>query len=319
MKHAELDIMTGKLIKEIRLEQGLTRKMLCEMSIDMCTADHLGKIENGKTGLNTRTLYPILNNLNTRIDEFYIRLYGQGIQECINDFNIAWDLAYEKGYQVLSTFLDELKSKDYDMSIPIIKQIVLLCDGIIHKNVLKEHHKAYEIMMKALLLTSLPNIFHNKSIIPKHIATNSFSINEYRILISMANLKSKMGSIKKATNILSAICSSLERKTTKHDVRKKLTPIVYFNLSNRLISMKSYAKAFDIADKGISFCLNKNEFKELGFFHVNKARALYYMDRIEEATRCFENSLEIFKMQEKFACIERVENAIMSEYPLCIL
>jgi len=317
MKHTELDILTGKLIKEIRQEQGYTRKWLCEQSADMCSVDYLGKIENGKVGLNTRTIYPILDALNTRIDDFFNRLYGQDIQKCINDFNIAWDLAYEKGCQTLSAFLDELKAKDYDMSIPVIKQMALLCEGIIHDDVLKQHHIAYNILMKALLLTSPQNIVHNNSIICKLIATKSFIMNEYRILIAMANSKMKIENIKESTRILSAICSSLELETTKHDIKKKLLPITYFNLSNTLIKMKNYMKTLNITEKGISFCLNTNEFKELGFFHVNKARALYYMGCVEEATECYKSSLEIFKGQGKVANVEYVTNAITKDYPLC--
>ena len=325
MKHKNSNRKLGLFLKHQRLEKGFTRKQLVEFGAEfgICSENQLARIENGKCSPSTGTLQTILNALDTRMEDFFHKMNSQNIQMFNNHFNVMWDIVHEKGYNVFEEHLSELKCKEYcDTSEPVIEQAILLCEGIICKNILKNPHKSYEILLEALQLTASKNIVRYETIDYKFVATNSFSLNEYRILTVMANSKNKIGSYEEATKGLEAICFSLERKDTGYDVKKKLLPLTYYNLSVLLIKTHKNIEASKIADKGIAFCLNTKEFKQLGSLYVNKAHALYHINSIKNTTEYlhyFQLAYDTFVTQGNHAKAELVRNELVKNHDICEL
>lgn len=287
----------AKHFKELRHRKGLTQGQLSGEGTDhrICSKKTIGRIENGEGTPSPSVLSKLLSVLDVSYDEFQSLIYDEDIRAFNQDFARIWDVGYNKDYLKMDEMLQILNKKPYCVKhIPVVSQALLLGKGVLLSRLHKDDERALEVLLYSLQKTAPNVVSKNNDIILTQIHKRSFSLNEYRILKIVANIKAAAGKGQEALDLSYAIVVSLECEATSYEIRKKLLPTAYFNTSNTLLKNELYAQALDVATRGIDFCLSIKELKVNGELFWNKGRALHGMGDLRQATVFFQKALNFF-------------------------
>jgi len=283
----------GSLLKQLRLAKKLTQEALAEKA--HCDKRTIIRVEQGQASPSVDTFRFILHALGTDESEFFAKLYNIDMRQFNNDFEEIWDLSFTNNHQTASTNLDALKDKDYcNMDVPVIKQAILLCEAVRQSYLHKNYITCFDVCCEALQVT-VPNILaEDKTVNCKKVVSLAPTVNEYRVLNIIANLKERFGQQQQALDISSALVVSLESDMVNYSIKKKVLPLAYSNFTHRLLTDKLYAKALEIAERGLHF---SRKVKEFGYFNgimCHKGTALYYMGDTKQAKICLKQAYDGF-------------------------
>jgi len=312
----------GATIKALREQKGLSQKNLIKHDVpteQICSVRTLRRIEKGETTISLEILRKLLYALNVSEIEFADMLYGQDKYKFQNDFNEIWDLIFDEKYDKANDKLNTLKSKSYyDIDLPYVAQAMLLCKGILEKNTNTDYQKSYEVMHEALCKTLPSTPFKNGKISTEYISSHILTLNEYRIITVIANLLGHLDRKRFKIDILKATYTSLSNKEVDRELRKKLLPNVYYNLSNALIDERCYNDALNICIEALIFCKQYKLYKIYGEIIYNKAKSLLFLDDIVKATEIFRLSYNVFIAQGDDNKASFVKNTVLQKYNIRI-
>jgi len=299
MEQNEYAKKLGVLLRKLRKQKGLTQKSLSKEDdpVDyICTARHLKRIEKGESVPTQHMLEQFLSILGVSFVEFHDMLYGNDLRLFHSNFDEIWNTGFKGNNEAYMQKLEVLKSKSYcDMKIPAIKQAIMLCEANVLSKIDKNHEASLDMLYEALRITTSKILSDNNEVNYEKMSELTITINEYRIIKLIANIKARLNKPKESLNITLAIVDSLESSLVSFDVKKKLLPTNYFNLSCALFDDNNPSGALDAAEKGIAFCNDVSDYKVLAELLYNKARALYIMGEIEESGILFQESYNTFK------------------------
>ena len=139
-----------------------------------------------------------------------------------------------------------------------------------------------------------------------------------RILKMVANVMADLKRRDESFEINKAVVASLESAITIHDIKKKLLPTSYFNLSNAYDEANLYPEALATAQKGIAFCQNYGEYKTFGELHYNVGKAYYFMSNSEQAKLYFQQAHTILISQGKFDIAGFVKKKVREKYKITV-
>lgn len=283
----------GAALCLLRKQKGLSRITLSgENTPDkyICCVKQLGKIERGDVTPSVKTLNLLLTALGTNLVAFSHLTNPQVMIDFHRDFSEIWDKCFKGHYDDLTLLLKELKSKFYnEVENPIIKQAILLLDGLMMEKVNNNYHESLNILHQALYITA-PNTLKKGKIDYAFISKNTFTIYEYRILKLIAlNFKNKK-QFHETLKLLNTLCKSLCTNKTDVEIRNRLLPNIYYNLSNVLLSEESYEIALDTSMKGVKHCRKTQHLKVLPLLLYNVAKSHFFQGDKLKAVEVFQQS-----------------------------
>lgn len=284
----------GATLKYLREKSGLTQKELVREDSPterLCDLSHYAKIEQGRKSVGSQLLFQILDRLGVSFAEFEVIQHGGGLQRFKDEFEQLWEIGYKKDYQTVGAMLDALKSKDYcNTDVLSIMQALQLADGVLLSSRDKKHNESLTLLYNALKTTAA-SVFTERNKLDYEIITSiAFGINEYRIMNMIANVIEILGNHQYATEVSKAIVASLENDSTSRDIKKKLLPSTYFNLSIKILRECDYAGALPIIERGLEFCYSTNEIKVLGKLLWNKGEVIHALHDSIQASSWFEKA-----------------------------
>ena len=318
MEQNENTSKIGLLIKQLRKQKNLSQRALCR-SEEICTVRHLRKIENKGVTPTQYVLNQLLSVLGVDVIEFQAMLYGTDLRQFNSDFDELWEIGFSGDDEAYMQKLEELKRKSHcDLSIPAIKQTIMLCDANELSKIHKEHDAGLDMLYKALRITAPNILYKNNAVNYDKLSERILTMNEYRIIKLIAVVKTKLNQQQEALNIGKAIVASLENNAISFDIQRKLLPSNYFNLSYDLLDEKDYISALHIVDKALKFCNDTNNYKILGKLRYNKARALHGMGDIEQSRIFFVESYNTFKIIRDHKNAEDTKKFAKEKYNISI-
>ena len=332
MKTDEYKQKLGKALLSLREQRNLTQEKLIELGekFGICSLRQYNRIERGLCDTTPRILNAILQTFSVSLDEVTRLIYGQEYLNFQNHFTSIWSLLYANKDKEAITLLEALKNEAYyDSSKPVFAQAVKMCEGIITG---KHHGKlniALSTLVEALSLTCPAAIFiaknskHKQKINYEFLSERIFSINEYRILMAICITQHKLTQTTEAKNILLAMRISLKKCNVEADIRNKILPNVYFNLSNLLLDDDSNAIDYETAlfycEEGVEFCQHVKSYKTLGHLYCNMGRANYYIGNSHQTRKYFKMSHETFLLHGEVEIAEYIKAVIKNEYDVDVL
>jgi len=291
---------TGHRLKVLRKQKGLTQKELSKNGkLDqICTARHLRKIENGEAEPTATVLGQLLSVMGVTVAQFTDMITHEKILDFNNAFSVVWGLMYDRKFVEAQEKLDKLREESYcDTTIPHIKQALLLCEGIIMRRLHGDVEKSDKILYEALKVT-FAKLKADAQVYTKEEITaiegKALSHNEYRILNLIGITRGERGQPEEWIKILKAMLASLHENKIDQEIRNRLLPTIYFNLTNALLETGQYQECIEVCDKGIAFCVEIKTSKTHGELIHNKGSALFRFGNVDAATDMFERSYNYF-------------------------
>jgi transcriptional regulator with XRE-family HTH domain len=316
----EIDNKLGTVLRQLRLKRNMTQEELCKSdnpSERICSTKQLRRIEKGQCEPSPLILNRLLAALGITTLEFIHLVDNQDMIHFQNDFSIIWDLFFENKYKEANLLLTELKTKPYcNMESPVVKQSMLLCNGFMLWDA-EKNEECLNILHEALCITS-PFLLKNNSLNHEVIADNPLALTEYRILKLIAITMHHMGQLETKIIILDSMCESLQNKKIDVEIRNRLLPNIYYNLSDALIEDNNYQSAFLICEKGIKLCKQTKSFKMLPYLLYNKAESLLFIDTRARAIKGFKQSHKTFLLYGDEKTAAHVKEVIAGKYQIPI-
>ena len=308
----------AEVLRKLLTEKGMTINALVKAS--EISESTVKKVLRNVQEPRLYTLYCLLTALNTTMEEYYFLLHGTDMAQFNSDFAHLIDVGFGRKSQKMSIKLDELKTKPYcNLRIPYIRQAILLADAIIAIGKDNDYDTGLALYYEALSITISSKILTKSNELKySDIAKYKLSMNEYRILRGIAVAFEEQKDTQKATDIYSAILSSLESDTANYEIQKKQLPIVYFNLSNALIDSEQYVNALDIVNKGIDLCLKTKELKMMAYLLWNKGKSTFFLDNKKLASEFFQHAYKYFKDMEDEGMLEGLRTTAKTKYDVLL-
>lgn len=274
-------LVVGEMLKEKRLEMGLTQKDVCE---GLCSPVTMSRIESGAQTPSKSTLGALLQRLGLPGECYYALVNGREaemdrLQIEITACNTREDR--QAGLEKLERLEQLNENKD-----PIVQQFVLRSRAILGKReggaiVPYTPQEKLELLEQAIRLT-VPGFDG------KRLTRRLYSTNEIKLLNQIALAHYNAGEKEKALDFyrqLMALCEGDFEESRKKD---GLLTLIEGNYARLLCLERKFEEALGVAHKGLKVCREYGQYRMLphllGFIaesycflgNTEKSKELYY-------------------------------------------
>ena len=246
----------GEVIKQRRIELGLTQEELCEGIYEPPT---MSRIETGRQTPSRTKLNALLQRLGLPDDRYYALLSDNetkiaDLQKEIVSCNVL--RKQEKGLEMIEELERIADPQDSTIQQFILRSKVILGkleDGEIKPYSLEQRQ---EMLMQAIRLTS-----------PKfnleEIDRGLYSLDEVKIINQIALNFSRNGEHKKAIEIYNQLLRYIKKHFQNILQSGGLLPLVAYNYARQLLLVGRYEDALEIAQLGWQACVQYGQYATL--------------------------------------------------------
>lgn len=259
---------TGKVIKALRKQQGLTQEQLSAGIMDV---SNLSRIESGKIAPSKLHLNIIMERLGFNADTFISDFVDSDESHWLIHKNQAITAIIDNDIAAAQAHIKELEANPIAKT-EIGKQLLEHFKLSI-QNGEERHTVSRKLSIINTLKITIPN-FKEDKISEYFLSRNEiFMVNQLGLYYANNNNKLK------GIAILKALAQGIrEHYVDKHEKAISL-PLVLYNLSKYLGQCGFYHEAIEVCDEGIEICVNNNKLKALPKFIFNKAYCLNLIDK----------------------------------------
>jgi len=318
---ADTKILPGKVIRKLRFEKGWTLGKLSGTGTQqqICTERYLRNIEKGISEPGSHILGQLLAALGTSYAQFVHMQHDKEKALFIRELEEIRCLIFDMDHEEAGVRLNSLsKSVIYDINDPAIKQTLLLLEAISLKELSSDYFGSLEKLYSALMITC-PKLINRRS---KRHAENTLyfsnisvlSFDEYRILLLVASVERALNNLDKVIGLLKSMLSCLESNDIDNETRKKLLPVIHFNLSDTLLEASRCFEALLVCEQGIEFCIKASFFKMIGELYLNEGKAHHNMDAKDKALEKFRLAYFTFRSHGDNKAADWLKATTMEEY-----
>ena len=313
----------GIILKKLRKKKGLTQRQLGRVDDPVnfiCSEKTLSRIENGDIGLSEKYLGGFLTALGISYSEFYNEVdSGPETTLFLNGFSEVWDLLFEKKHDKAKERMGSLISEAViDLEKPLIKQAIILYECRERAENNDGNEGCMDELCKALSLTSPHVVTGGGEIVIAQVASDTFTLNEYRIMNIMAYIKECRGDMSASVEIYKAMKESLESKALPNEIRNKMLPTICYNLADALTDQDEYKEAAKVSEVGLRHGKMTGSHRMDGWLYYSLAKAQQLMGEKERAAENFSNAYFSHKVQGKIKMAEMVKRFAMEKYDVHI-
>jgi tetratricopeptide (TPR) repeat protein len=152
----------------------------------------------------------------------------------------------------------------------------------------------------------------------KFLSNNVFTLNEYRIIKLISITLCDRGQAYDGIMILDALNESLCNKKVGIEIKNRLLPNTYYNLSDALIDVNNYQLALNACDNGVKFCRQAKNCKMLPYLFYNMGKAQFKMGHKTQAEESFKEAMLAFCVHGNKETAERAGKMIAEKYQIYI-
>ena len=278
----------GEVIKQRRIELGLTQEELCEGIYEPPT---MSRIETGRQTPSRTKLNALLQRLGLPDDRYYALLSDRelkiaDLQKEIVSCNVL--SKQEKGLEMIEELERIADPQDSTIQQFILRSKVILGkleDGEIEPYSLEQRQ---EMLMQAIRLTS-----------PKfnleEIDRGLYSLDEVKIINQIALNFSRNGEHKKAIEIYNQLLRYIKKHFQNILQSGGLLPLVAYNYARQLLLVGRYEDALEIAQLGWQACVRYGQYSTLPEILEIIAESYYYLGEKEKSKEFYYQAYYISK------------------------
>ena len=302
----------GEIIKQRRIELGLTQDELCE---GICEASTMSRIENGKQAPSKTKLNVLMQRLGLPDDRYYAFLSDNEVkiadlQKEIVSCNIFKDAA--KGLEAIAR-LEQIAEED-DRSV---QQFILRSRAILGKleggSVVEYSlQEKKEFLLQAIRLTS-PK-FHIDE-----IKNGLYSIDEVKIINQIAQLYSSSGDHEKTIVIYRQLLEYIENHFKNILQSSGLLPLVAYNYARELDLLERYQEAIDIAEMGRKACVKYGQYRTLPSTLAIMAECYHFLNNDERSKELYRQAYYLHQAIDNERGVQLVESEMQRYFGKNIL
>lgn len=297
----------GEIIKDTRVRLGYSQEDLCFCDMELST---ISRIERGDHVPQNPVLKKIFAQMNMNLpmnltyvdaDEFTKYQLQEQIENVINEES---DLKYDE-LEIEET-LEDFKNCKIKMD-ELDWQEYFLVKGILaeQKN---DFTSAREFFLKAAKMT-IPNFSETYDFSQKRTYFN----NELRSVYEFAKAEFDLENQNVSNHYLTFLLDYLENGILDEFDRTQLTQKTLFTLCKLNYKIKNVENLLTYANKGIDFCVKKDNMFHLSDFLDFKGKALDLQNDKVSAKKVFQQSAILIEIQNKFKEKSEVQEITKNE------
>lgn len=249
------EVLIGEIMKERRLELGLTQEELCE---GICEPITVSRLENGRQTPSRNRVNALLERLDLPTDRYYALLSKneleiEALQKEMASCNVRFFQRTGEEKKLIRQMALETHRKleaIIDKDDRISRQLILNSQVLLGKEdgpYSPEEKKA--MLLEAIRLTA-------PSFDPEEIGRGLYTTDEMRVINQLAGAHSEAGEHMEAISIWNQLYKYIRKHFSGTMLSCRIYPTIVFNLANELDIVGQYKKAVEIAEVGKKACLD---------------------------------------------------------------
>jgi len=291
------EVFLGEVIRQRRLELGLTQEELCE---GICEPMTISRFENGRQTPSRNRIKALLQRLGLPDDRFFGLLSAKemqisNIEKEITSCHVRFGRATpeEKNRIREETFskhreLESVIDKDDTLSRQLILRSKYLLGTEFGPYSLNE---GLFMLLEAMRLTS-----------PKfdldQIGRGLYTENEIKLINNMANCYIRAGRHYDAIDILKPLLRYLQTNMKNIPPNRAQIPMVSFNYARELAIVKRFNDAIEIAEYARRICIDYGVYTSLSGVLMILAECHYHLGDHERSEELYRQAYYLFKIIE---------------------
>lgn len=288
------EFFLGEVMRQRRLELGLTQEELCE---GICEPMTISRFENGHQTPSRNRVKALFQRLGLPDDRFYYLLSKKELEisslekELVSSHvRFEHSTSQEKNIirqQILElhTRLESIIDKDDTLSKQLILRSRCLLGTESGPYGLEE---GLSMLLEAIHLTSPKFDLNN-------IGCNLYTEAEIKIINNIANFYVRAEQHYEAIGILSQLLQYLQRKLKNVPPSRAQIPMIAFNYSRELEIVGNYNEAIKIAEYGRKICVDYGVYTSLARILMVLAECHFHLGNQAESTELYKQAFYIFK------------------------
>ena len=266
------EVFLGEVIRQRRLELGLTQEELCE---GICEPMTISRFENGRQTPSRNRIKALLQRLGLPDDRFFGLLSTKEVQiSNLENEIISCHVRFERA-------APNEKNKIREDTFAKHKQLESLIDK----------DDTLSMLLDAMHLTS-----------PKfdldQISRGLYTENEIKLINNMANCYIRAGRHYDAIDILKPLFRYLQTNLKNIPPNRAQIPMVAFNYARELEIVKRYNDAIEIAEYARKICIDYGVYTSLSGILMILAECYYHLKDHEKSIELYRQSYYLFKIIE---------------------
>lgn len=311
----EMNKIRGQKLRELRDAKGLSREKLLEGSIDTISTKQLFRIENGISKLTPTAASLILPKFDLTLEAFEALCFGGDMKKFEDHFAKALHYGSLGQFDKKMGILALIKTQSYYIdTIPTMRQAMLMGEAVCISQVDGRHQEALSMLQEAIITTASKALKRNKTFDYKYIATHVFSLQEYRVFRESSTVMSLADTLDTSVKLQEATIASLSQDDVSIDIQKRLLPFAFFNLSNDLLCLNLFKRTLETMNTAFMFSKEHDITKTHHRLYWNQGRAYIGLNKKNEATVCFQKTVNLLKALEACDEAERLIQVARDKY-----
>lgn len=291
------EIFLGEVIRQRRLELGLTQEELCE---GICEPMTISRFENGKQTPSRNRIKAILQRLGLPDDRFYGLLSAKELEishlekeivSCHVRFGRA--TPEEKSRIRKEAFIKHRELEGViDKDDTLSRQLILRSKYLLGtENGPYSLDEGLSLLLKAMRLTS-----------PKfdldQIGRGLYTENEIKLINNMANCYIRSGRHYDAIDVLKPLLHYLQTHMKNIPPNQAQIPMVAFNYARELEIVKRFDDAIEIAEYARRICIDYGVYTSLSSVLMILAECHYHLGDHGKSAELYRQAYYLFKIIE---------------------
>lgn len=302
----------GEIIRQRRIELGLTQEELCE---GVCETSTMSRIENGKQAPSKTKLNVLMQRLGLPDDRYYAFLSDNeakiaDLQKEIVSCNVLKDSV--RGLQALSLMEEIAEEDDKTVQQFILRSRAIL--GRLEGKAVVEYslQEKKEILLRAIRLTS-PK-FHIDA-----IKEGLYSIDEVKIINQIAQIYSSTVNHEKTIIIYKQLLEYIEEHFMNIFQFSGLLPLVTYNYARELDLLGCYHEAIEIAEMGRKACVKYGQYRNLPSIIEIMAECYHFLNNDERSKELYRQAYYLYQAIDNEKGVRLVESEMQQYFGKNIL
>lgn len=300
-----MDIKVGDIIKQRRIELGLTQVVV---SSGICTVKTLSRIENNENFPSTFVFDALLERLGISMKSLGYIAFGKDcralqLKEEIINAQTVWD--FEKANKLINE-LCECQESDESM----IKQFILFSKAVIDKDI---SYNEKIIMLEEAIKITIPMFNIN------NFKNNILSLDECTIIINIANNYMKTKNWDIAETIYKNLLNLCTKYFDNNSVYSGMIILICCNLSQCLNLQKKYYEVLQVSTHGIDKCIENDRFKVMGELISHKAYSLSKLGFLKEGYDNYKKAIVIMELSNSLRNRDNIIQIAKDEFNFNLL
>lgn len=288
------EIFLGEIIRQRRLELGLTQEQLCE---GICESMTISRLERGKQTPSRNTIIAILQRLGLPDDRYYALLSKNEVAiSSLEKEIVACNIQFERAIdtdkpQIRREALEKLRQLEniIDKGDTVSRQLILRSKVLLGgEDGSMGQQEKIEALLKAIRLTS-PNFDLEE------INSGLYTDAEIKIINQIVAIYSALGDHYRAIDILKQLLRYIHLHLQNIPPTRAHLPLVTFNYSRELAIVGRYADAIELAQQGRDICTKYGHYQFLPDFFAIIAGCYYHIENYPQSADYYRQAYYLYK------------------------